>query len=78
VQPAGADDQRADASAARGVIRLAGAAVVGGMLYPPVIGLMPATFGIATGLVGAVVLSVLGGIAIIASGRIGRRPGARP
>lgn len=48
---------------------LTGAAVVGGTLYPPLIGFMSAGFGIATGLLGAAVLSVLCGLAIVAAAR---------
>jgi fucose permease len=48
---------------------LTGSAVIGGTLYPPLVGLMSARFGIGTGLLGAALLSVLSGIAILAAAR---------
>jgi fucose permease len=51
---------------------LTGAAVLGGTLYPPLIGVMSGTFGIAVGLVGAGLLSLVCGVAIVASGRVAR------
>lgn len=49
---------------------LTGAAVLGGMLYPPLIGLMSAGFGIGVGLLGAAVLSFVSAGAILAAARI--------
>ena len=48
---------------------LTGSAVVGGTLYPPLVGLMSARFGIGTGLLGAAVLSILCAFAILAAAR---------
>lgn len=48
---------------------LTGAAVIGGTVYPPLIGLTSATFGIAAGIAGAGVLSVACGLAILATRR---------
>ena len=49
---------------------LTGAAVLGGMLYPPLIGLMSAQFGIGTGLLGAAVLSFVSASAILGAARV--------
>jgi fucose permease len=49
---------------------LTGAAVLGGMLYPPLIGLMSARFGIGTGLLGAAGLSFVSAVAILGAARI--------
>jgi fucose permease len=48
---------------------LTGAAVVGGTLYPPLVGLMSARFGIGFGLLGAAVLSFLCAVAIVGAAR---------
>jgi fucose permease len=48
---------------------LTGAAVVGGTIYPPLIGLMSASFGLATGLLGAAVLSFACAGAILLAAR---------
>jgi len=48
---------------------LTGAAVVGGTLYPPLVGLMSSRFGIGTGLFGAAMLSILCGVAVLAAAR---------
>lgn len=53
---------------------LTGAAVVGGTLYPPLIGLMSAAFGIGTGMVGAGLLSIVCGLAILATSRARTAP----
>jgi len=49
---------------------LTGAAVLGGMVYPPLIGLMSARFGIGTGLLGAAGLSFVSAAAILGAARI--------
>jgi len=49
---------------------LTGAAVLGGMLYPPLIGLMSAGFGIGVGLLGAAGLSFVSAAAILGAARI--------
>jgi fucose permease len=48
---------------------LTGSAVIGGTLYPPIVGLMSAQFGIGTGLLGAAILSMLSGVAVVAAAR---------
>jgi fucose permease len=48
---------------------LTGAAVVGGTLYPPLIGLLSGRFGIGFGLLGAALLSFLCAIAIVGAAR---------
>lgn len=57
-------------SAATGT--LTAAAVVGGMIYPPLVGFMSASLGIATGLLGAAVLSIACATAIVAAARLPR------
>ena len=57
---------------------LTGAAVLGGMVYPPLIGLMSARFGIATGLLGAAGLSIVCAAAIIGAARIRARRAIEP
>ena len=48
---------------------LTGAAVVGGTLYPPLVGLLSARFGIAFGLLGAALLSIVCAIAVLGAAR---------
>jgi fucose permease len=57
-----------DRSAATGGT-LTGAAVLGGMIYPPLIGLMSAGFGIGAGLLGAAGLSIACAVAILVAAR---------
>jgi fucose permease len=51
---------------------LTAAAVVGGMVYPPLVGFMSASLGIATGLLGAAGLSIACAAAIVAAARVPR------
>jgi fucose permease len=54
---------------------LTAAAVVGGIVYPPLIGFASSSVGIGTGLLGAAALSVLCGLGIVMAARV--RAGAR-
>ena len=56
---------------------LTAAAVVGGMIYPPLIGLMSASLGIATGLVGAAGLSIACATAVVLAARLPRTSSLR-
>ena len=51
---------------------LTAVAVVGGTIYPPLVGLMSASVGIPAGMLGAGLLSIVSGAAILAAGRRAR------
>jgi len=51
---------------------LTGFGVIGGTIYPPLVGLMSASVGLGIGLVGAAALSIAAGGAVLLAARIGR------
>ena len=52
---------------------LTAVAVVGGTIYPPLVGVMSASIGIGGGMLGAAVLSVASGVAVLLAARVARR-----
>jgi fucose permease len=53
---------------------LTAAGVVGGIVYPPLVGLMSASLGLGAGLLGGACLSIVAAGAILAAARLARRP----
>jgi fucose permease len=54
---------------------LTAAGVVGGIIYPPLVGLMSASLGLGAGLLGGACLSIISAGAILAAARLSRRAG---
>jgi fucose permease len=54
---------------------LTAAGVVGGIIYPPLVGLMSASLGLGAGLLGGACLSIVAAGAILAAARLSRRAG---